>query len=967
MTLSYNCVLRIRLLILSILSISIITVAQPPIQWQKCLGGSNDDNSRCIRQTKDGGFISAGSTISNNGDVTHNNGFVDYWVVKQHADGSIQWQKSLGGSSSDVAYSVEQTKDGGYIVTGYAESNDGLVINNHGYTDFWVTRLDENGNLIWQKALGGSYHDNGHSILQTSDGGFIVAGGVSSADGDVVGKHDSFDGWVVRLDAKGAVLWSKCYGGNGIDDIDAISQAPDGGYIMTGYSLSTDGDFSFNHGGGDLWVIKTDGAGNIQWQKTLGGSEIDAGKKVVSTSDGGYIVTGLTKSSNGDVSNFHGDFDIWVVKLNAVGNLQWQRCYGGSSLDAGVSIISTTDNGYIIGGQSASTNGDVTGNHGNLDYLLVKINSVGAVLWQKCYGGSGSDMMSDLVPTSDGWFAASGSTTSQGGDVSGIHGLSYDFWIVKFGPDPKCTPAINIEVSQNNICMGTPVSFKATLNNGGTNAIYRWKKNNTVVGTNNGTYIPDALREGDVVLCEYSCKTACDRDTTIVSNSIKMTVINDVMPEVTITASATTICEGTEVRFTATPFFGNMTPSYQWLVNGSPAGANSTFFSSVALPANAQVQCLMTISTAVCPGTTKDYSNIISVAVLPITSPEVKLSASTQQICKGGSITFTATGNGGTNPSYHWKINGTATANTSASFSTTTLLDGDKVSCTMNIDPSAKCLSESTAVSNTVSIKVSEATLPALNITPASVDVCSGTAVAFTAVLQNSGIVNAYQWQVNAENVTTNTATYVNDRLKSGDKVTCILTAADLSCPATVTANVVNVVVREVPVITFPQSELAIMAGQQARLPASVTGTIASHQWRPASNLIDPQTLSPTTRPITANATFNLKVVATNGCEASKDVVVSVLHKLYMPTAFTPNNDGKNDVFRIPSGTSIQLTEFAVFDRWGNKIFSTSDAGKGWDGTYKGRVLDSGTFVYFIKGKSENREVLLKGTVILIH
>ncbi|MCD6097265.1 T9SS type A sorting domain-containing protein [bacterium] len=173
--------------------------AQPTIQWQKCLGGSGYDYAYSIQQTDDGGFIVAGYSNSNDGDVSGNHGERDYWVVKLNSAGDLVWQKSLGGSSWDEAWSIQQTSDGGFIVAGYSESNDGDVSGHHGGYDYWVVKLDSAGDIVWQKCLGGSYWDYAYSIQQTFDGGYIVAGESRSNNGDVSGNHGWGDYWVVKL------------------------------------------------------------------------------------------------------------------------------------------------------------------------------------------------------------------------------------------------------------------------------------------------------------------------------------------------------------------------------------------------------------------------------------------------------------------------------------------------------------------------------------------------------------------------------------------------------------------------------------------------------------------------------------------------------------------------------------------------------------------------------------------------
>jgi len=419
----------------------------PAIQWQKCLGGSGADVGYSIRQTTDGGYIVAGYSNSNDSEVSGNHGGRDYWIVKINDTGAIQWQKSLGGSMDDKAYSLQQTTDGGYIVAGESQSNDGDVSGNHGADNYWVVKLNDTGAILWQKCLGGSTIDVAWSIQQTIDGGYIVAGQVGSDDIEVSGNHGGFDYWVVKLNDTGAVLWQKCLGGSLSDVAYAIQQTTDGGYIVAGGVVSNDSEVSGNHGDEDYWVVKLNDTGAILWQKCLGGSLDDAASSIQQTSDGGYIVAGYTNSNDIEVSGSHGGQDNWVVKLDDTGAIQWLKCLGGSGTDAAQSIRQTMDGGYIVAGQSNSNDGDVSGNHGNFDDWVVKLNDTGAIQWQESLGGSGVDYAYSIQQTTDGGYIVAGFSGSNDSEVSGNHGGS-DYWVVKLtcgnpglisGPSTICT------------------------------------------------------------------------------------------------------------------------------------------------------------------------------------------------------------------------------------------------------------------------------------------------------------------------------------------------------------------------------------------------------------------------------------------------------------------------------------------------------------------------------------------------
>jgi hypothetical protein len=413
---------------------------QSNIQWQTCLGGSNVDEARCIQTTDDGGLIVIGKTLSNNGDVSGNHGGNDFWVVRLNSLGTILWQKTLGGSNHDRGYYVQQTNDDGFIVVGFTESNNGDVQGNHGDKDIWVVKLNSTGIIQWQKTLGGSYWEEAWCVRQTSDNGFIVAGRSNSLDGDVIGNHGAMDFWVVKLTETGNLEWQKSLGGS-LDDIPySIKQTLDGGYIVAGTTNSSDGDVTGFHGSTDYWVMKLSDMGEIEWQKALGTTSLDRANDVFQTSDGGYFVVGEASANNGDVTGHHGGYDIWAVKLNEIGEIEWQKALGGSDEEFGKSAQQTDDGGYIIAGATQSTNGDVIGNDGGLDIWVVKLTPDGSMEWQKTLGGTQGDWGNSIQQTPENGFILAGYTMSNNGDVSGNHG-SQDFWIVKLHPESTPTNA----------------------------------------------------------------------------------------------------------------------------------------------------------------------------------------------------------------------------------------------------------------------------------------------------------------------------------------------------------------------------------------------------------------------------------------------------------------------------------------------------------------------------------------------
>ncbi|HKR06808.1 MAG TPA: T9SS type A sorting domain-containing protein [Bacteroidia bacterium] len=361
------------------------TDASGNIQWQNTIGGNDIDILYSIQQTNDGGYILGGYSVSNiSGDKTENSiGGADYWIVKTDASGNILWQNTIGGNGDDWLNCVKQTTDGGYILAGHSvsgSSGDKSEINMGG-DDYWIVKTDASGNIQWENTIGGNISDAIYSIQQTADGGYILGGwSTSGISGDKTeNSNGGADYWIVKTDASGNIQWQNTIGGLGLDALYSIEQTNDGGYILGGYSWSTiSGDKTENCiGVDDYWIVKTDASGNIQWQNTIGGNQQDELYSIQQTSDGGYILGGLSSSNiSGDkTENSNGGLDYWIVKTDSVGNTQWQNSIGGSDRDAFRSIQQTANGGYILCGWSRSNiSGDkMESSIGFDDYWIVKL------------------------------------------------------------------------------------------------------------------------------------------------------------------------------------------------------------------------------------------------------------------------------------------------------------------------------------------------------------------------------------------------------------------------------------------------------------------------------------------------------------------------------------------------------------------------------------------------------------------
>jgi hypothetical protein len=390
------------------------------------LGGTKNESAKSVIKTQDGGYAIVGYTQSMDGDVEgKSNESFDYWFLKFNASKELEWQKTYGGSADDRANSVIQTNDGGYAVIGKSKSGDGDVLENAGYDDFWITKLDINGSVSWVQSFGYSGSDVPYSIIQTNDQGYLLSGvldvSASNGQGDrltnIQGRHAGGDYWIIKLSSSGVKEWSNYYGGTFTDTAYSAIQTNDNGYIIVGSSDSTDVDISNNKGNYDFWIIKISELGTLIWEKSFGGDQVDEARSISQMADGNYLVIGDTRSSNIDVAQNNGAADVWIIKISPEGSLIWEKTLGGSSFDVGRSISKTQDDGFLIAGNSRSSDGVLDINNGQNDALVMKINNSGYLEWQKTIGGTEVDFFNGVEELIDGSIVAVGDSSSSNGDI----------------------------------------------------------------------------------------------------------------------------------------------------------------------------------------------------------------------------------------------------------------------------------------------------------------------------------------------------------------------------------------------------------------------------------------------------------------------------------------------------------------------------------------------------------------------
>ncbi len=435
------------------------------IQWQKTYGAviTNDPYLK-LAPTADSCYIILGSVndpgFGDGPDKTH--GAADIWVLKIRQDSSVVWKKALGGSNNDYQGSVLATTDSGCLVTGYTKSNDGDVTSNHGGSDIWVVKLRKNGSIEWQKTYGGTNYEYPWGAILTSDGGYAIVGETYSEDGDVKVKYPDTsygNAFVLKIKKNGALQWMHSFGGTIFEMAFSIVDTPDHGFITVGYTDSHDGDVrsSFTTQGEYVWLFKVNGSGNLIWQKNYGGYGDNIGFDIISTPDTGYIVSAHTSANDGDVHGNHGGYDIWIFKIKKDTIIQWSKCFGGSYDETNPVCLLPTRGGYSFLAQASSHDDEVTNYHHSQDMWVVKVIKDTIIEWERAYGGSsGKDYAGGMVSSPDGGFVFSGITSSTDGDVTSPDNYHLS-WVVRLHA------AYQIKILQNSGCL--PYSAKLTTGN----------------------------------------------------------------------------------------------------------------------------------------------------------------------------------------------------------------------------------------------------------------------------------------------------------------------------------------------------------------------------------------------------------------------------------------------------------------------------------------------------------------------
>jgi uncharacterized repeat protein (TIGR01451 family) len=403
----------------------------PGIKWQRPLGGSNGENLIKTLVTSDGNFLYAFETGSTDGDVSPTHGVGDAWLAKVTKDGIVLWTKTYGGPGGDGVLDLQNMPDGGFLLILSPGGNGGDISGYVGGIDLWVAKLSSTGVIEWSHCLGGSTTDYFYRAFVNPDGSVLIYGNENSSDGSFTSNHGGSDLFLCKINNSGVISWMKCFGGTGGDATGAIYQKANGNIIISAISASANFDVPANHGQRDLWVFEVNSSGNIEWSKDYGGSKDETPMAFEKTGANQYTILGQTTSP--DIAGYHGLLDLWLITIDTLGNFLWQKTLGGSADEIPQQLrFIPNDSTLLISSLTFSSDGDVTGYHGGRDVWLVKLNNTGAIQWKRSMGGSNRESQQSVLIDSSGNSIHLNNTTSADGDVVGHHGTSgNDIWVYK--------------------------------------------------------------------------------------------------------------------------------------------------------------------------------------------------------------------------------------------------------------------------------------------------------------------------------------------------------------------------------------------------------------------------------------------------------------------------------------------------------------------------------------------------------
>ncbi len=859
---------------LSFLFTDFILLAQPNITWENAIGGTGYDELRCLQATPDGGMIlgctSPSSELTSNDISEPSNVAGDYWIVKMNADGTIAWDRRMGGSDFESAQEIQSTSDGGYIIGGFSRSDaSGNKSQDNfgpaGTSDIWVAKLNAIGDIQWEAAYGGDGVEELYHIQELFDGSFIIGGSSSSgiSGTKTVPNFGEQDFYAIKIDANGNQLWDRAYGGTVRDVVQGLDVGLDGSLYFGGYSESTnDGnktDPTFSPGKSDYWIVKTDANGNKIWDKAFGGDSWDQIRNIKVISDGNIIIGGFSKSgiTGNKTTETYGEEDMWVLKLTPAGTVLWQQNYGGDLKEECTQVSETSCGELLLGGFSrSSVSGNKTANlEGNHDYWIVKTDYLGNKMWDESFGGDGPDVLYDFKRAADGGFLLGGVSYSDGtGDRMEPSLGPQDVWVLKLEIEPATMDS----------------TFLAS-----------------------GSCSP---MDTGLVVNIYFNNFQCD---SVVLDTVKL-----------LESDTTQI-----VDFSCSPL---------------DTGEVITFhFNAVGCDS------LVIVKTNYLQADTTEIENT---SCSPLDTGEV--------------VTF------------HFNADGCD----SLVFTQTTLIQSyETFSSTSSCDPSSVGLDTiwMNSVNGCDSLIIEETVFETLNLEYFTEDpLCFESSEGLILIDTVLGGIEPYMYSLN-NGVFTSDSVFNN--LTAGTYFINVLDAD--GCEYRQEVNIEN---GQNFQLIWPE-EITLSLGDSLWLDPAANASVASFIWNQNAYLRCDTCLQQFVKP-TTDTRFELELISENGCSANGflNVVIDNSKKWYTPNAFSPNDDGNNDVFKIYFDESVEsITDFKVVNRWGSVVYDIERVDQysnwGWDGKIKGKQLNPGVFIYigqvnFTDGTSQ----LLKGDITLM-
>ncbi len=901
----------------------------------------------------------------------------------------IVWGTYYGGYLNDYANSIAMRPDGTIVVAG-GSSNDNLAtagayqVSLIGYLDAIIGEFTPSGNLLWLTYFGGEDQDVSLGICTDPNGNIFTVGITDSKTGITTpGSYQpmpgnpvfSRDAFIAKFDGSGNRIWSTYYGGDDIDYLHAVKADAAGNIFVAGWTWSTSNiatpgafqtSYASNHNPldeSDAFIARFDNNGNRVWATYFGSTGFDRFYTMTLDDNGNVYASGITNSPANIATsgvfqpNLSGSkMDAFLVKFNSTGNRLWATYYGGDDDDYSQGLACDHQGNIIMGGVTQSLSGMATAGTcqpsfgGTVrDGFVAKMGPSGNRIWGTYYGGGGEEFIYAVTCDANDNIIIGGSTYSNDNiatvnayQTTGPTGVGY--WCAFFA---KLTATGTRK-------WGTYYGYGG-YNSGDVQGVVTDPSGNVFV-------CGETMAPNKVSTCgalQYDWSANFDMyvgmfSETIIANTVSVSITSD---------KDTAVCAGTLVTFNATAINAGTNPVYQWQVNGLNAGTNAAIFTTSNLNNGDKVSCMVTSNSA-CIVNPQAISDTITISVIAPVTPSVSISSSvTGAICSATPVTFTAAPvNGGAHPVYQWQINGVNAGSNSQIFTTNNLSNGDIVNCILTNN--ASCNVTPSAVSNDIMINVDPTIFPSISINASSFEVCEGTLVTFSATSSNAGNNPAYLWQVNGVNAGSAT-TYSTSSLTSNDVVQCLLTPANSVCSnaSNIASNNISIVVDPLPVFTIQPDNPKISFGDTLQLSVLNASNVNVYRWSPPQFLTDVTISNPKAWPDDTKA-YTLEGTSLKGCKISHEIIVKVIRGIFIPNAFTPNNDGLNDHWGISGLELYPDCLVQVFGRFGEQVYKSVGYTEPWNGIYKNKLLTTGVYVYVINLKNGSNP--LKGSVSII-